>query len=259
MTHASPQPGERVLDVATGTAPAAIAATRAVGPGGSVTGVDVSPGMLAHARRNIAASGVGNVALIEADGARLPFGTSSFDVATCSSSIVWFPDIPDALREWQRVIQPGGRLVFSTMAASALPLGALYRAHLRGYGVDFPDLNEPLNTPEKCRRAMRKAGFGRATICVFHGPAWLETVDKAVTAGAFPLAADPDDERDWEGRRRQPVALWASLRRRVPIPVPLSASRPEQLADDYRNELDGLKTSDGIVNPTTALLVMANR
>lgn len=99
VARARLQPGQSVLDVATGTGPAAIAAAEVAGERGHVRGVDISPGMLALARRNVAASEVGNVTLIEADGARLPFEAEVFDVVLCSSSIVWFPDIHAALTE----------------------------------------------------------------------------------------------------------------------------------------------------------------
>lgn len=51
------RPGDRVLDAATGTGFAALAAARVVGPEGRVVGVDISPGMLRQARAAVAAAG----------------------------------------------------------------------------------------------------------------------------------------------------------------------------------------------------------
>ena len=59
------KPGHRVLDLGTGTGSVAIAAAGLVGPAGKVTGVDISPDMLALARRRVAESGSTNLDLRE--------------------------------------------------------------------------------------------------------------------------------------------------------------------------------------------------
>jgi protein-L-isoaspartate(D-aspartate) O-methyltransferase len=165
--HAPLHLGQRVLDVATGTAPAAILAARLIGPTGLVVGVDLSPGMLTHAQRNIAAAGVASILLMRGDAARLPFLDEQFDVILCSSSIVWFPSIPAALREWRRVLRPGGWLAFSCFGGAArYTTQTLLGAALRPYGIQYFDLNEPLNTPQKCLGALQDAGFARIRIHV---------------------------------------------------------------------------------------------
>lgn len=259
VDHARLQPGQSVLDIATGTGPAAIAAAEAVGSSGQVTGVDISVGMLAQARRNVASQRAGSVRLMEADGARLPFEDGTFDFVLCSSSIVWFPDIHGALVEWRRVLRPGGRLAFSCLAASALPLGELFRTHLRAFGVDFPDLNEPLDIPEKCRRTAHDAGFGRVAVHLSQFGATLATVDEAVAAGTLPLAPDPNGDEAWRARVQQPVSLWARVRRGLPIPVPLTPTQLTRLDQGFRAEVSQLMTDHGIPNPVTALFVVADR
>ncbi|WP_106539127.1 methyltransferase domain-containing protein [Haloactinopolyspora alba] len=64
---AAPSPGMHVLDAATGTGFAALAAARAVGPTGRVVGVDVAAGMLDHARRAAVAAGLGSLELVRTD------------------------------------------------------------------------------------------------------------------------------------------------------------------------------------------------
>lgn len=254
------QPGELVLDVATGTGPAAIAAASIVGSTGHVTGVDISPGMLAQARRNVAAAGAPReIELLEADGAQLPFAPGTFDVVICASSLVWFSDMHAALNEWRRVIRPGGRLDFSTPAASGLPLGRLFRTHLRGYGIDLPDITAPLDTAEKCRRAVGEAGFNQVAVHTWQWSRTLASVDDAVAAGAIALAPDPDGGLAGESARHQPVSFWASLRRGMPIPVPLTAAQLDQLHSDFRSEVGKLTTPEGIANSATSLLVVAHR
>jgi protein-L-isoaspartate(D-aspartate) O-methyltransferase len=158
--HAPLSTGQRVLDVATGTAPAAIVAARIVGAGGQVIGVDLSPGMLAHARRNIAAMGESSILLMQGSGDELPFLDEQFDVVLCSSSIVWFPNIHHALQEWHRLLKPGGWVAFSCFGGLArYTTQTLLGAVLKPYGIVYFDLNEPLNTPEKCHQAVAAAGF----------------------------------------------------------------------------------------------------
>jgi len=96
----------RVLDVATGTGDLAIAIAKAR-PGGSVVGLDPSPGMLAIAKRKI---GGLKIELREGDAQALPFDNCSFDAATIAFGIRNVPDRPRALREMARVVRPGGRI-----------------------------------------------------------------------------------------------------------------------------------------------------
>ncbi len=91
------QPGQHILDVATGTGIVAIAAAEKVGSEGKVIGVDFTPGMLEQARRKIAAAGLQNIELIEADAEAINFNDESFDAIFCATAIVLLSDIPAAL------------------------------------------------------------------------------------------------------------------------------------------------------------------
>jgi SAM-dependent methyltransferase len=97
---------ERLLDLATGTGTAARLAARL---GAEVAGIDVSPGMVAVARR-LSPPGVH---FDVADAARLPFADGSFDVVTCSLGLSHFGDVSAVLREVRRVLRRGGRFVAS--------------------------------------------------------------------------------------------------------------------------------------------------
>jgi ubiquinone/menaquinone biosynthesis C-methylase UbiE len=108
---AHPSPGERVIDVACGTGIVARVAAARVGPGGSVAGVDLNPGML-NVGRSVATT-TGDSASIqwhEASADKLPFPNSSFDIAYCQLGLQFFADRPAALREIHRVLVPEGRL-----------------------------------------------------------------------------------------------------------------------------------------------------
>ena len=100
------QPGERVLDAACGTGryAASLREQRV-----EVVGVDFSPEMLAIARAKLP-----DVELIEADISQpLPFADSSFDAVLCGQALKHLPDLTGPMREFARVLSPGGRLVFS--------------------------------------------------------------------------------------------------------------------------------------------------
>ncbi len=251
------RPGELVLDVATGTAPAAIAAAATVGLHGLVVGIDIASGMLAQARQNITECDA-RISLLCADGARLPFRDACFDVVMCSSSLVWFPDIPAALHEWARITKPGGRLAFSCLSSSALPLGSLFRTHLASYGVMFPDLNEPLVTPEKCRQALRVVGYTPDAVYFQQYGSVVKTVADAWAASGGQLLKSSEESDEWQTLQRSPVSLWAHVRLGRPIAVPLREDQLDQLKRDYLEEVASLANGATTSNPLTTMIVTAH-
>jgi ubiquinone/menaquinone biosynthesis C-methylase UbiE len=94
-----------VLDVATGTGAAAQAAAPIVGPSGSVIGGDISPSMLAAARRNLQGTGIG---LVLFDGHALPYTDGRFDAVICQLGLMFFGDQALGLSEFRRVLRFGG-------------------------------------------------------------------------------------------------------------------------------------------------------
>ncbi|RJQ42777.1 MAG: bifunctional demethylmenaquinone methyltransferase/2-methoxy-6-polyprenyl-1,4-benzoquinol methylase UbiE [Gaiellales bacterium] len=102
--------GGRALDVCCGTGDFAFALHDAVGPSGSVTGIDFSRRMLAVAQRKAERSGR-QVDFQWGDATALDFPDDSFDAATVGFGIRNIPDIGGAFREMARVVRPGGRVV----------------------------------------------------------------------------------------------------------------------------------------------------
>lgn len=103
-------PGERVLDLGSGAGTDSLIAAQMVGPEGHVTGIDMTPAMLAKARAAAAEMGAANVEFIEADAERLPFTDESFDVVISNGVIDLIPDKDAVFSELNRVLAPGGRL-----------------------------------------------------------------------------------------------------------------------------------------------------
>jgi demethylmenaquinone methyltransferase / 2-methoxy-6-polyprenyl-1,4-benzoquinol methylase len=99
-------PGDRVLDVATGTGDLAIELARRVGPGGTVVGSDFSEEMLARARAKSA-----GIAWEWGNALDLPYASATFDAATVGFGARNFADLDLGLAEMARVTRPGGRVV----------------------------------------------------------------------------------------------------------------------------------------------------
>jgi len=116
-------PGDRVLDVATGTGDLAAALLAAVSPGGSVVGCDFSDEMLARARAKVPG------AIFEhADALALPYRDGEFAAATVGFGARNFSDLDQGLREMVRVVATGGRVVILEITQpSREPLASFYR------------------------------------------------------------------------------------------------------------------------------------
>src|SRR5689334_8469857 len=85
------QAGSRVLDVAAGLGEPALTAAYKAGPEGSVVATDISPEMLAFARKRAAAAGVSNIEFIESEASKLDFPGGSFDAAVSRWGIIFEP------------------------------------------------------------------------------------------------------------------------------------------------------------------------
>jgi SAM-dependent methyltransferase len=107
------QPGERVLDVGCGYGTSTLEAAEGVAPSGRVVGIDISAAMLEPARQRVAAAGVDNVALLQADAQVHPFEPASFDVVISRFGVMFFDDPEAAFANLARALRPGGRLVFA--------------------------------------------------------------------------------------------------------------------------------------------------
>lgn len=153
------RPRSVVLDAGTGTGFAALAAARAAGSEGHVLGVDISAGMLRAARLAVSESGLTNVELLEGDAVSLPqYGAGTFDVITCAAGLLYMP-VTEALREWHRLLKPGGLVAFSTMRAGSPPAGRIFRDCAAAFGLSLHDPSEALGSVSACRSVLEEAGL----------------------------------------------------------------------------------------------------
>lgn len=129
-TDASPR---SILDVATGTGDLAIQLARAAGSA-SVTGIDLSEGMLAVGRRKVAEAGLDRrVTLIQGDCLALPFPDGAFDTVTVAFGVRNFEHLDRGYAEMARVLRPGGKLIVLELSVPTSPLvRPFYRLYTKG-------------------------------------------------------------------------------------------------------------------------------
>jgi demethylmenaquinone methyltransferase/2-methoxy-6-polyprenyl-1,4-benzoquinol methylase len=115
------RPGDRVLDVCTGTADLAIELSRRVGPAGSVVGTDFCEEMVRLGVPKTGGADAAPVALGVADTLRLPFKDGSFRGVTVGFGIRNVADLRGGIREMARVTSPGGRIAILECTQPANP------------------------------------------------------------------------------------------------------------------------------------------
>jgi len=115
------KPGDRVLDVATGTGDLAIAFKKTVGSTGEVIGVDFCAEMLVPAPAKAAKHGM-DVTFQQGDAMNLQFADASFNVVSIAYGLRNVADTAKSIREMARVLKPGGRFVILETGRPALPV-----------------------------------------------------------------------------------------------------------------------------------------
>src|SRR4051794_84724 len=173
-------PGDRVLDVATGTGDLAIELKRRVGVQGEVTGSDFSEGMLDLARAK-----ADDIRFEHGNALALPYDDDSFDAATAGFGARNFSELAHGLKEMARVVRPGGRVVVLEMTTPERPpLSWFFRVWfdrvvpLLGRVAGAPEAYTYL--PNSVRRFPNARGLGAAMTAV-----GLVDVRWIVTAGGI--------------------------------------------------------------------------
>jgi demethylmenaquinone methyltransferase / 2-methoxy-6-polyprenyl-1,4-benzoquinol methylase len=162
-------PGDRALDVATGTGDLAVELARRVGPDGEVVGSDFSEEMLTLARRKAPA-----IAFEWGNALELPYEDGRFDAATVGFGARNFSDLERGLHEMARVVRRGGRVVVLEITTPQRPpLSTFFRVwfdrivpllgRLTGETLAYSYLPSSVRrfpAPEGLAAAMTRAGLG---------------------------------------------------------------------------------------------------
>src|SRR5882757_2190651 len=133
VEYAQPQPGMRVLDLASGTGEPAITLAMRVGAQGHVTALDLSVDLLEIAKGRAQERGLKNFSTQQADAQALPFHDSSFDLATCRFGVMFFRDVKLALQELHRVLRDEARACFLAWGPIEQPYWQTMMGVVHGY------------------------------------------------------------------------------------------------------------------------------
>lgn len=112
-----PVPGEQVLEIGPGTGYYSLDLARAVAPDGRLDILDIQPEFLDHVMERAREAQLGNVHPTEGDAQSLPFEGATFDACVLVTVLGEIPDQEAGLREIERVLRPGGRLIVGELAA----------------------------------------------------------------------------------------------------------------------------------------------
>jgi SAM-dependent methyltransferase len=164
-------PGESVLEIGCGTGATTVPLAEAVGPRGRVVGVDISEPMLAGARQRLADSGLGNIALVQADAQVHRFEAGRFDLIASRFGVMFFADPVAAFSNLLPAARPGGRLCFVCWGPIEQNRHWMipYEVALRHLGPPAPT---PLHAPgplafsdrDYVRSILERAGFAEVVI-----------------------------------------------------------------------------------------------
>lgn len=216
LARAELRAGDRVVDVGCGCGASSLLAAAQVGPGGSVTGLDLSAPMLAHARERAAAAGVTNVSFQQADAQTHAFAPGSVDSIVSRFGVMFFAEPEAAFTNLRRASVSGGRLAFVCWQPlernpwMAAPSAAAARL------VPLPPPPEPgapgpfsFADPERVRGVLEAAGFEQIGLEPEEGRLSVGGARTAEEAGEYLLGLGP------VGRALAEANADAALRARV--------------------------------------------
>jgi ubiquinone/menaquinone biosynthesis C-methylase UbiE len=158
-------PGERVLDIATGTGAFATSAGQSVQPGGRVQAIDLTESMLKKAESNTKKMALDNIDFHVMDAEQLEFRPDYFDAIGCSFGLFFLQDMLAALKSWFQILKPNGRLMFTSFAPSALqPMTTMLFEDLRAVGLALRDDETGgsagrLPSQDYCSDLLQEAGY----------------------------------------------------------------------------------------------------
>lgn len=219
------QPGERWLDVATGTGGVAV---RAAAAGARVTGLDISESLLEQARAKANAAGV-DIEWVLGDAQALPFGDGEFDVVSSCFGAIFAPDVAAVARELARVVRPGGRLGLTAWRAGEGPHAITAR---------FAPAGGP-SAPEEWGEESRL---------------------KSLLEGSFELTLDT---AVWDFVTDSPAAAWTLMSTGAPpVKAMLGALKPDERERFHAEMLDywrGFERDGQVVEPRRYLIATGKR
>jgi SAM-dependent methyltransferase len=219
----SPQPGQRLLELAAGPGDTGFLAAELVRPGGTLLCSDFSEPMLDAARARAAELGADNVEFAILHAESLSLDTASFDAVLCRWGYMLMADPGAALQETRRVLAPGGTVALAAWAGpEANPWVALIAGGVReALGAPAPDLDQPgmfhFSPPGRIEERLRDAGFGSVRVQALDFEQGFDSFEhwwEAMLDLGRPMAdlmdqATPDQREQVRGRARASAQRFA--------------------------------------------------
>ena len=215
------EPGDKVLDVATGYGEPALTAARAVMPGGQVLATDIAPELLAFGRERARRAGLDNVEFRESDAETLAFPDETFDAVVSRQGLQFLPDVAGTLKRLNSALRSGGRLAAAVwgppeVVQFALPIPII----LRELNLPPPPSGRPgpfaLGNDQILAQLVADAGFRdieTGTVTAIYEAASPEDLTQWIRDVAPPIARLTDGQPPEVARRvwRQITAGWTPL------------------------------------------------
>lgn len=198
LERTTPQPGDRVLELACGPGGVGLTAAERVGPTGVVVLSDLVPEMTRIAASRAQAMGVTNVIIRELDLRQIDEPDASYDIVLCREALMLVPDPARAAAEIRRVLRPGGRTAVAVWGPrSRNPwLGALFDAitATTGLPVPPPGMPGPFSLEEETilRQVLLDSGLEEVAIAEVDETLDVHSLDQwwtVVPALAGPMAS----------------------------------------------------------------------
>jgi ubiquinone/menaquinone biosynthesis C-methylase UbiE len=236
----TPQPGERVLELACGAGGTGLAAAQLVAPG-EVTLSDVAPEMTAIAADRARAAGLTNVHTRELDLEDIDEPDASYDIALCREGLMFAFDPARAAGEIRRILRPGGRMAIAVWGPRAENpwLTAIFDTVSAQFGAPVPPPGMPgpfsLDDPDRLAGLLGGAGL----------------VEVEVTELPVPLRDVSFDA--WWTRTSALAGPLAS--RLANLPEPAAVALRARLRDAVRP----FETASGLDFPGVCLIATARR
>jgi len=177
MSFLQLQPDDNLLDVCTGTGVVALAAAPLLAQG-SVTGIDLSSGMLAQAKKKARVLNYNNTHFMQMDLDKLAFSKGEFDVACSSFGLFFLKDMTHALHNISNVVKSKGKIAISTFTGDAfMPMSELFVECYASFGKEVPGgLSwKRLSTHELIRAQF--AAVGLTQVEIHHVPLGYQMTD----------------------------------------------------------------------------------
>jgi arsenite methyltransferase len=194
------QPGETVLDLGSGGGIDCFLAAKAVGPSGTVIGVDMTDDMLRVANNNKNRLGISNVEFRKGEIENLPVESNSVDVIISNCVINLSPDKTAVFREALRVLKPGGRFAVSDMVTEG-DFPPQLQANMAAWAGCITGALDQADYLAK----MREVGFAEVAVesrqsYGIENMADLDEESQAMLAAGLDWATVPDDVRLFSAR-----------------------------------------------------------